>query len=140
MDVAKRDRTIDDFSGMFVGGPDDLPGFHAAARQKRRAYAWPMIAPGVFIDRGSAPELAPHDDRYIFIEPALVQVLNQRGNGVVEQREFRSPCPKLLPCQSQRLKLSETTRAPASTKRRATSRFSVTRGAPSLRYAATPWP
>ena len=74
------------------------------------------------VDARRAAELAPDHDGDVLIQPARVQVLDQGGQGRVQEREVRRPSGKFMPsppCQSQRLKLSVTTRAPASTSRRA---------------------
>ena len=47
-----------------------------------------MVAAHVGADLGRAAELAPHDDRAILVEPALVQVVQQGAQALVEDRKI----------------------------------------------------
>ena len=46
----------------------------------------PVVAAGVLVDLRRAAELAPHDDRHVLVQPAVVQVFDQCGHALVEQR------------------------------------------------------
>src|SRR5262249_39665786 len=59
-------------------------GPHASASQEGEGDAGPVVAAGVLVDLGSAPELAPDDDGDVLVEAAGVEVLDEGGEGAVE--------------------------------------------------------
>ena len=106
VDFAERDRAGDRFAGDPVGRADHLARLHAAAGQQGEIHLRPVVAADDGADLRRAAELAPHDDRAILVEPALVQVLDQGADALVEDGEIlrlaqedraRTAIP---PCQS----------------------------------------
>src|SRR5947207_1451151 len=51
---------------------------------------------GVLVDRRCASELAPDHDRDILVETALVQVLDQRADALVQQRQILSQSAEIV--------------------------------------------
>ena len=47
-----------------------------------------MISPGVLVDLGRAPKLAPRHYGHIFVQSALMEILNKRRDRFLEHREF----------------------------------------------------
>ena len=64
-----------------------LAGLHAASEEQPARDARPMIASAVLVDGGRAAELAPNDHRNILVQSALVQILDQRAESLIEQRQ-----------------------------------------------------
>src|SRR5207302_978047 len=86
-DIAEQHGTFGGFAAPTVRRADGLAGPHAAAGEQSASDLRPMIAAGVLVDRRRAAKLAPHDDRDILVQPAPVQVLDQRADALVEQRQ-----------------------------------------------------
>src|SRR6266536_3462679 len=95
-DVAELDRPLRCLAAQAIRGPDYLAGFHAAASEHAARDARPMVTAGVFVDGRGAPELAPDNDRNILVETALVQVLDQRADALIEQREVLPERAKII--------------------------------------------
>ena len=71
-------------------------------------------------DLGRAAELAPHDRHHVLVHAAVVQVLDQVGDGPVDLGQLLAQVDlKFLPCVSQPPIDSVTQPTPASTSRRA---------------------
>ena len=56
-----------------------------------------MIAAGILVDRRRAPEFAPDDNGNLLVQAALVQVLDERADALVEQGQVLPSAPKLSP-------------------------------------------
>jgi hypothetical protein len=84
-DLAEGYGAIGGFTGVFVGGTDDLAMAHAAAGEEGGSDAWPVISSAFGIDDRGAAEFAPDDDGNVFVEAALVNVRDQRAHALVEQ-------------------------------------------------------
>src|SRR4051812_20866096 len=87
-DFAELDGAINRFASEAIGGADDLTSFHSAASEQGAGDARPMVASAIFVDRRSAAEFTPDDNRNIFFETTIVDVINQGGQALVEQREI----------------------------------------------------
>ena len=84
-DFAKSDGTLVGFAAESVGGADGLASFHAAAGEQSAGDARPMIAAGVGVDFWSAAEFSPNNKGNVFVHAALVKVIDQGGDALVEQ-------------------------------------------------------
>src|SRR5262249_17979167 len=78
------------------------PGIDPAAAEQKGHGQRPVIAAGLYRPRRSAgdafpgaggvgdlrraPEIASHDDEHMIVEPALINVFDQRAHGLVEKR------------------------------------------------------
>src|ERR1044071_6057666 len=82
------DRAIDGLAPETIGAANDLAGFHVAAGEKRARNARPMIAAGIFIDDRRAAEFAPDNYTHVFVEPAVVKILDQRRHTRVKHRQI----------------------------------------------------
>lgn len=87
--LAEMHAAIRDLAAKAVGGADDLPGLHAPAGQKRAADLRPVVAAAVLVDLRGASEFTPGHHRHILVQPAFVQILNQRAERLVEKRQVR---------------------------------------------------
>ena len=84
-DFAESNGAFVGFAAKPVGGADGLAGVHAAAGKQGAGDARPVIAAGVGVDFGGAAEFAPNDEGDVFVHAALVKVVDQGGNALVEQ-------------------------------------------------------
>ena len=80
-----------------VGGTDDLAHFQSAADEHCTAGLRPMVAAAARIDLGRATKLAPYDDRHIAIEAAVVEVIDERAERLIEQGQERAVAVKDAP-------------------------------------------
>src|SRR5207244_10857833 len=96
-DFTKGDRPFNGFATQTVRCADDLPGFHPAAREQCARNARPMIAAGILVDRRRATELTPNNYGHILVKTALVQVLHEGGNALIEQWQVRTGVSEILP-------------------------------------------
>src|SRR4051812_15723284 len=87
-DFAELDGAIHGFTSEAIGGADDLTRFHSAASEQGAGDPRPMVASAIFVDRRSAAELAPDDNRNIFFKTAIINVIDQGGQTLVEQWEI----------------------------------------------------
>ncbi len=85
-DVLIGDRPAGGRAAELVGRADDLANLHAAAEQEGRVDPGPVVAAAVLVDLGRAAEFAPDDHGDVAVEPAEVDVLDQRRDAPVEQR------------------------------------------------------
>src|SRR5207244_11928548 len=67
-----------------VGSAEGLAGVHAAARHEAAAYRSPVVAAGLVVDARRAAELAPRHYRHVVEHAALIQVLDQGAEALVE--------------------------------------------------------
>ena len=72
-------------SSIAGGGADDLAVIHATSRQEGGGDIGPVIPPGSFIDLGRASELAPDHHAHVLLHAAVVQVLHQGGNALIQE-------------------------------------------------------
>ena len=86
--LAVGDGPGDGFSCDPVGCPDDLARPHPAAGQQREVDLRPVIATHLRADLRRASELAQDDNGAILIESALVQVLDERADTLIEGRQI----------------------------------------------------
>ena len=87
--LGKVHRAVGDRRGMAVGGADHLSGAEATSGEQSAADCRPMIAARILVDLRRAAELAPGDDRHVFIEPTFVKILDERGESLIELRQVR---------------------------------------------------
>ena len=85
-DFAEVEGAVIGLAAEAVRGADDLAGPHAAAGQHGAGNLRPVVAAGVVVDLRRAAELAPKDHRHVLVQAALMQVLDQRAEALVEQR------------------------------------------------------
>jgi hypothetical protein len=69
---------------LAVGGADDLADLGAAAGEEDRAGGAPVVAAAVFVDFGGTAELGEEDDERVVEEAALVEVVDEGGEGAVD--------------------------------------------------------
>ena len=101
-DVLVMDRPAGGRAAQLVGRADHLADLHPAAEEQGRVDAGPVVAAGVLVDLGRAAELAPDDHGDVAVEPADVDVLDQRRDPLIEQRQMlaepgrscRRACPR----------------------------------------------
>ena len=87
-DVLDVNRPCHRRTGVLVRCSDHLAGLHPAARDDRRRDGWPVVtATGIRIDLRRTAELAPSDHRHIVEQITLLQVGDQRGKSVVDDRQ-----------------------------------------------------
>ena len=103
---------FDDLAAESIGRADDLARFHSAARQQGASELRPVIAPGIRVDLGRPSELAPRHYRHVFVQSALVQVLDQRAEGLVEQREMREQFAVIVAVKIPAAKIERDTACP----------------------------
>ena len=87
-DFAEVDAAICNLAAEPVRRADDLAGLHPAAGEQRAADLRPVIAPGVRVDLRGASELAPRHHRHVLVQPTLMQILDERAHGLIEEREM----------------------------------------------------
>ena len=87
-DVVVVDRSAGGRAAELVGRADDLADLHAAAGEQGRVDPRPVVAAGVLVDLGRAAELAPDDHRDVPVQTAGVDVLDQGGDPLVEERQM----------------------------------------------------
>ncbi len=86
-DVLVVDRPAGGRAAQLVGRADHLADLHAAAEEQGRVDPGPVVAAGVLVDLGRAAELAPDDHGDVAVEAAVVDVLDQGRDPLVEQRQ-----------------------------------------------------
>ena len=74
---------------MAVGGTDHLSGAKPTAGEQSASDCRPMIAAGILVDERRAAELAPGHHGHVLVETAFVEVLDERGQPLVELRQVR---------------------------------------------------
>ena len=79
-----------------IGRADHLPHAHATAEQERSVDPCPVVPAGVLVDLWRPAEFAPNHHGHVLIEPALVQVGDERGQGAVEQWEVLTGLHEVL--------------------------------------------
>ena len=87
-DFLKGDGAAVGFAAETVGGADDLAALHAAAGEEGHGDAGPVVATDLGADARGAAEFAPDEDGDVFVESALVEVVNEGGDGLVEDGEI----------------------------------------------------
>src|SRR5271157_3689595 len=70
------DRSVRDVHAVLVSRTHGLPPFDAAAANRDRPTARPVIAAGVLVDLGGASKLSHPDDQRAIEQPALCRWLN----------------------------------------------------------------
>src|SRR5207247_8034962 len=70
----------------FVGGAGGLAAADAAAGEGDGVALGPVVAAGVFVDRGGAAEVTHPDDERCIEQAALGKVVEQRGEGLLHRR------------------------------------------------------
>src|SRR5207302_10051299 len=65
---------------------NDPTGPQPSARQEGAADLRPMVTAGIFVNDRRPAELAPRDHGDVFVQSALVQILDQRAHALIEQR------------------------------------------------------
>src|SRR5262249_41496379 len=73
--------------GVFAeggGGGGGPGGFSAAAREERAAYLRPVVAAGFLVDPRRAAEFAPGDDGDIIEHAAIVEVLHEGAEALIQ--------------------------------------------------------
>ena len=70
-----------------IGGSDDLAVFHAAAGQGRAGDPGPVVPSAFLVELRSAAEFTPHHHTDVLIQTAVVQVLDEGRQSVIQLRE-----------------------------------------------------
>src|SRR5262245_109881 len=81
--IAEEDGPVHRFTAQTIRLAEDLACLHAPAEQHGAGDAWPVIASGVLIDGGCATEFAPNNYRYVFVQAALVNILDERAHALI---------------------------------------------------------
>ena len=81
-------RTIGGLAAQPVRRTNHLPCFESTAREQRTAHARPVITTTLRVDDRRATKLTPRDDCDILVEPALMQILDERGHALIKQRQM----------------------------------------------------
>ena len=81
-------RAIDGLITVLVGGADDLAVVHAAAGEEGKVRARPVVAAVVLVNLRGATELAPHHNGHVLVQAPFLEVNEQRGEPLIEQRHF----------------------------------------------------
>src|SRR5262245_35573606 len=96
-DVAELDWPVGGLAAQAIRRANHLSGLHPAAGQQPTRNSRPMIAAGVLVDRRCAAELAPNDYGNVLVEAALVQILDERADPLVEQRQVLPKRAEVIP-------------------------------------------
>src|SRR5438477_8907662 len=94
--VAELNRTLSRFAAEPVGGANHLTGLHPAAGQQSARHARPMVASRVVVDGWGAAKLAPDDEGNVLVQTALVQILDERADALVKQRQVLAQRAKIV--------------------------------------------
>ena len=87
-DLQQVDRSFLRILAQVVGRADRSAKFHPSPRQQDTHHFRPVVTTAVIVvNPGGTAEFAPDDDGDILVEPAIVQVLDQGGDPVVEHRQ-----------------------------------------------------
>ena len=76
---------------MSVGGAVDPAALDAAAGEHDRLAEAPVVTAGVFVDLRRAAKLAPNRHQRLLQQAALVEIVQQRGQSLVEHRQQLAP-------------------------------------------------
>ena len=85
--VAGRDRTVDRVGGLLVGLAQHQASLGAAAGQDDETALWPVIASGLGVDPWRATHLAHQHDEGRIEQSPLLEVVDQGGEHLVEDRQ-----------------------------------------------------
>ena len=89
-------RAILGFFTESVCGANHLAHSKPAACQQRTHHIRPMVASTIHIDFWASPKLAPHDHCDISIQPSFIEILDQRGDSLVQQRQCQFGLSKVF--------------------------------------------
>src|SRR6056297_2040775 len=87
-DLLEFDRAFDGFASEAVGRADDLSVIHSAAGEHGGTDTGPVVASALCVDLRGAAELTPHHHADILVQTAVVEVLHQRAEALVEHGEI----------------------------------------------------
>ena len=87
-DFAEVHTSLHDLSAEAIGRADHLACLHPTPGKERAAHLRPVVASGVLVDLGSASKFPPGHHGHILLHAALMQVLDQRAVGLIEEREM----------------------------------------------------
>ena len=87
-DLLKMDRPFGWILGQSIRFADNLPGSHPTTGQQRTANLRPVISPAFVVDARSSAEFSPDHDRRITIQSAFLQIIQQRGQRLIECRKM----------------------------------------------------
>ena len=90
-------RTVAGLAAEAVGRTYDLSVIESAAGEQAARDARPMVAAGVFVDGRCAAELTPANDDDILVQSALVQILDECSETLVEHGEVLSGAIEIAP-------------------------------------------
>src|SRR4051812_3297788 len=80
-----------------VGRADHLADPHPAAEEQGHAHPGPVVAARLLVDPGRAAELAPGHHGHVAVEAAVVEVLHQRRDPLIEQGQLRAEPLEVAP-------------------------------------------
>ena len=81
-------RPVAGLAAEAVGRTYDLSVIESTAGEQAARDARPMVAAGVFVDGRCAAELTPANDDDILVQSALVQIVDERSDTLVEHGEI----------------------------------------------------
>ena len=73
---------------MAIGRPDHLSGAEPATGEEPAADLGPVVAAGILVDLRRTAEFTPRHDGDVLVEPALVQILDEGRQALVELRQM----------------------------------------------------
>ena len=92
VDFTEMNRSVRDFTAQAIGRANDLSRPETTTSNQAATDAGPMIPSGVFVDLWGSAKFAPRDHSNVLIHSALVEVLNQGGEGLIEVGQMRVSC------------------------------------------------
>src|SRR5437660_1057924 len=94
--VAELHGSFDRFAAQPISRSDYLSGLHTAACEQSARNARPVIAPCVFVDRRCAAKFAPDHDRDILVQTTLMNILDQRAQPLIQQRQVLAKSAEIV--------------------------------------------
>ena len=88
--------TLHAFAAVAASGTDDLAVTHSAAGEQRKGHVRPMVPARVLVDFWGAPELTPDDHAHIPVHAPRMQVFDERGQALVQQRKLLARLPEVV--------------------------------------------
>ena len=94
-DLVKVNRTIPGLTTVTRRGANNLAGAHATTREQATHDPGPVISTRVLVDMRRTPELPPDDHRGVLVETALMEILDESRQTLVEVRKVFACVPEV---------------------------------------------
>ncbi len=82
--LLKADGSLRCFSTQAIGSSDDLTSLEPSSSHQSARDVGPMVTTGILVDLGRPSELSPGHDRGRFEKPSVIEVAQQRAEGLIE--------------------------------------------------------